>query len=149
AVLFPASAEVVLPMRAIPVVALLALAFVSSGVAGEKGSRYGVALDAKNYPQATPKETLRSVLDAAAKKKFDYVVAHLADPGFVDDRVKRIYGGKFEEQVDDTRARLDPGMLKLLRRFLDKGKWSVEKTEATVRLDDVKDRLVRLVKKDG
>jgi hypothetical protein len=136
-------------MRAIPVVALVVLALVSSSAAQEKGSRYGVALDAKTYPQATPKEGLRSVLDAAANKKFDYLVAHLADPGFVDDRVKRIYGGKFKEQVDDTRARLDPGMLKLLRRFLDKGKWSVEKSEATVRLDDVKDRVVRLVKKDG
>jgi hypothetical protein len=136
-------------MRAIPVVALLALALVSFSAAQEKGSRYGVALDEKSYPQATPKEALRSVLDVAAKKKFDYLVAHLADPGFVDERIKRIYGGKFKEQVDDTRARLDPSMVKLLKRFLDKGKWSVGKNEATVRLDDVKDRVVRLVKKDG
>ena len=34
--------------------------------AQEKAERYGVALDTKTYPQATPKEALTSVLKAAA-----------------------------------------------------------------------------------
>src|SRR5262245_59871353 len=117
--------------------------------AADKDSRYGVALDARTYPQATPKEALASVLKAAAAGKFDYLVAHLADPAFLDDRVKKVYGGKFAEQVSDTRARLDPLTLKTLGRFRDKGKWTVGKSEATVRLEDVKDRVVRLVKKDS
>jgi hypothetical protein len=117
--------------------------------APDKDSRYGVALDTKTYPQATPKEALASVLKAAADRKFDYLVAHLADPTFVDDRVKKVYGGKFAEQVSDTKARLDPLTLKKLARFRDEGKWTVGKNEATVRLKDVKDRVVRLVKKDG
>jgi hypothetical protein len=137
-------------MRAVLLAAVTGLALSSGGaVAQEKGSRYGVALDTKSYPQATAKEALGSVLKAAAAKKFDYLVAHLAEPAFVDDRVKRLYGGKFAEQVDDTRARLDPATLKLLRRFLDQGKWTTEKGEATARLNDVKDRVVRLVRKDG
>ena len=122
---------------------------LSLGAAPEKASRHGIALDAKTYPQATPKEALGSVLKAAGDRKFAYLVAQLTNPTFVDDRVKRIYGGKFEEQVDDTRARLNPATLKLLKRFLDEGKWTVEKTEATARLDGVKDRVVRLVRKDG
>jgi hypothetical protein len=136
-------------MRSVLLVALAGLVLSNAALAQDKGSRHGVTLDTKTYPQATPQQALASVLKAAGAKKFDYLVAHLADPTFVDDRVKRLYGGKFAEQVDDTRARLDPATLKLLKRFLDQGKWTVEKGEATARLDDVKDRVVRLVRKDG
>jgi PhoPQ-activated pathogenicity-related protein len=132
-------------MRAACVLSLILVATCS--VAQEKTDRYGVALDAKAYPQATAKEALSSLLKAVADKKVDYVVAHLADPSFVDDRVKRIYGGKFAEQVEDTRGRLDPFVLKQLKRFLDEGKWSEGKVEATVTLDDSKERQVKLVKK--
>ncbi len=117
--------------------------------APDRDSRYGVALDLKTYPQSTPKEALASVLKAAADRKFDYLVAHLANPAFVDDRVKKVYGGKFAEQVSDTKARLDPLTLKKLARFRDEGKWTVGKGSATVTLKNVKDRVVRLVKKDG
>ena len=109
--------------------------------------RYGVELDAKAFPQSTPKEALASALKAIDGKKYAYLVAHLADPAFVDDRIKRVYAGKFEEQVDDTRARLDALVVKQLRRFLDDGKWDVDKTDATVTNEDVPDRAVRLVKK--
>jgi hypothetical protein len=132
-------------MRAASVLSVILAATCS--VAQEKADRYGVALDAKAYPQATAKEALSSVLKAVADKKVDYVVAHLADPSFVDDRVKRVYGGKFAEQVDDTRARLDPFVQKQLKRFLDEGKWDAGKAEATVTLDGSKDRRVKLVKK--
>src|SRR5262245_4065145 len=114
---------------------------------GSTDTRFGIALDLKTYPQATPKEALTSVLQAAAAGKFDYLAAQLADPVFIDDRVKRLYGGDFKEQVADTRARLDPRTLKELKRFLAKGKWITQKTGAVVRLDDVKDRQVKLVKK--
>jgi hypothetical protein len=116
---------------------------------GDKGDgkRYGIALDLKAYPQGTAKEALASVLKAINAKKIDYLLAHLADPGFVDDRVKRLYGGRFEEQVQDTAARLDPFTVKELRRFLKDGTWSFEKTEAVVRLKDVKNRQVKLHQK--
>ena len=116
-------------------------------VSQEKTDRYGVALDVKAYPQATAKEALGSVLKASADKKFDYVVAQLSDPTFIDDRVKRVYGGQFAEQVADTRGRLDPFAQRQLKRFLDEGKWAVEASEATVTLDGTKDRRVRLVKR--
>jgi hypothetical protein len=132
---------------------LLALALsltlipAAPGPADDKTARYGVALDTKTYPQGTAKEVLASVLKAIEARKFSYLVAHLADPTFVDDRVKRIYGGKFEEQVDDTRARLDPVTVKQLKRFAKGGEWEVEKSTATVTHKDVKDRVVRLTKK--
>ena len=127
--------------------AVLTMTLMTFAVAQDKGERFGVAPDAKAYPQATPKEALESVIEAAEAKKVDYVVAQLADPEFIDDRVKQVYGGKFEEQVEDTRSRLGPFALKQLKRFLDEGKWAVGKDQATVTLDGEKDRRVKLVKK--
>jgi hypothetical protein len=127
--------------------AVLTMTLLTFAAAQDKGERYGVAPDEKAYPQATAKEALKSVIAAAEAKKVDYLVAQLADPEFVDDRVKRVYGGKFDEQVEDTRSRLGPFALKQLKRFLDEGKWDVGKDKATVTLDGVKDRRVKLVKK--
>src|SRR5262245_47722440 len=127
--------------------AVLTMTLLTFAVAQDKGERYGVALDAKAYPQATPKEALKSVIEAGESKKVDYVAAQLADPAFIDARVKRVYGGKCEEQVEDTRSQLRPLALKRLKRFLDEGKWDVGDDRATVTLDGVKDRRVKLVKK--
>ena len=128
---------------------LLLVLAVPASLAAQSPKRYGVAADAKTFPQATAKEALASVLAAVEAKKFDYLVAHLADPAFVDDRVKRLYAGKFEEQVEDTRTRLDAATVKQLGKFLKDGKWTVDKTSAIVQLDGVTDRVVRLVGKDG
>lgn len=116
---------------------------------GEGASRYGVAPDLKTYPQATAKEALASVLKAVEAKRFDYLVAQLADPEFVDDRVKRLYGGNFKEQVEDTRTRLDAPAVEMLKRFLKDGEWTEEKGRATVRLKDVPDQCVSLRQIDG
>jgi hypothetical protein len=109
-----------------------------------EAARYGIAPDLKTYPQATAKEALASVLKAVEAKRFDYLVAQLADPDFVDDRVKRLYGGKFEQQVEDTRTRLDPPAVELIKRFLKDGEWTEDKAHATVRLKDVSDQRVYL-----
>jgi len=104
-------------------------------------TRYGIAPDLKTYPQGTAKETLASVLKAIESKRVDYLTAQLADPAFVDDRVKRLYGGHFEEQVEDTRSRLDSLTVRLLQRFLKDGDWREDKDRVTVRLKDNARRL--------
>ncbi len=120
--------------------ALIVMVFAANAVAQDgKGTRYGVEPDAKGFPQATAKEAFASVIKAIDDKKFDYLVAQLADPTFVDDRVKRLYGGKFDEQVQDSRSRFDPAAVKLLKRFLKEGKWTLTKSDAVVQLDDVKE----------
>jgi hypothetical protein len=137
-------------MRAASVLVLISLAAcLPRAGAQEKDVRHGVALDSKAYPQATPREALASVLKALAARKVDYLVAHLADPSFVDDRVKRVYGGKFAEQVEDTRGRLDPFAVKQLERFAKDGKWDIGKEEATVAVEEIKDRQVKLIRKGG
>jgi hypothetical protein len=125
----------------------LVLLACSTAALSQDAARHGVAPDAKAYPQATAKDALASALKAIDAKRFDYLVAQLADPDFVDDRVKRVYAGKFDEQVQDTQTRLDPATVKQLRRFAKDGAWTVGKTTAVVGLDDVKERVVRLVKK--
>jgi hypothetical protein len=131
--------------------AALLLLFVSAipARAADLAPRYGTAPDLNAYPQATPQQALASVLKAAEDKRFDYLVAHLADPAFVDDRVQRLFGGKFALQVEDTRTRFDPTTVKLLGRFLKDGKWTIEGDQAVVRLDDVKDRAVFFKKVEG
>jgi hypothetical protein len=49
--------------------------------------RFGVGYRPKEYPQATPKEALSSVIAAADNGEFSYLVAHLLDPAFVDARL--------------------------------------------------------------
>ena len=135
----------------------MALLFGLTGAAGllaadgepKPDARYGIELDLNSYPQDTPKAALASVLKAANAGKFNYLVAQLADPSFIDDRVKRLFGGDFEEQVKDTRARLDPSAVKELHRFLSDGEWKIGEAEAAVRLKDVSDRAVFFRKIEG
>jgi hypothetical protein len=54
----------------------------------EPQTRYGMKARLKQYPQETPKDTLKSVLTAIEGQDFSYLVAHLLDPKFVDDAVK-------------------------------------------------------------
>jgi hypothetical protein len=113
---------------------------------GETTKRYGIEADLKSYPQGTPRETLASVLKAVENKRIDYLVAQLADPEYVEERVKRTFGGKFEEHVTDTRTKLDAPTVKLLERFLKDGDWTGKESPVSVVLKDVKDRAVTFIK---
>jgi hypothetical protein len=106
--------------------------------------RYGIEANLRDYPQETPKETLASVLTAIERGRINYLLAHLADPAFVDNRVKVIYGGDFEELVRETTNKLadNPNSTKELQRFLKEGEWEAGDTSASVKLKDIKDRQV-------
>jgi hypothetical protein len=67
----------------------------------------------------------------------------------VDEHVKRSSSGRFEDQVEETRSRLDPGAVKLLGRFLKEGDWPASGDEVCVRLKEVPDRRVYLRKIGG
>ncbi len=131
---------------------VLLLALAAGSLAAEPAItavRFGIAPDLQTYPQGTAKETLTSVLKAIDAGRFDYLVAQLADPAWVDDRVARLYGGRFADQVEDTRARLDSSTVKLLRRLLQEGEWMADKDQESLRLKDVSDRGVFFCKKGG
>src|SRR5262245_13732414 len=67
--------------------------------------RYGIQPDPRGYPQASPKETLASVLQAIERRRIGFLLAHLTDPQFVDERVK-MYKGDFEQLVRETTTKL-------------------------------------------
>jgi hypothetical protein len=67
--------------------------------------RYGVKHRGDAYTQATPKEALQSVIDAAEKGEFNYLVAHLLDPAFVDARLAE-RAKQFEPSVESNLADL-------------------------------------------
>src|SRR5690348_9777120 len=69
------------------------VSFIAAGLSAQTGDkdkpviRYGIELDIKKFPQNTPKDGLGSVLKAIGEKRFDYLLAHLTDPAFVDKQV--------------------------------------------------------------
>src|SRR5262245_49621590 len=54
---------------------------------GEVPPRFDVRGKLKTYPQATPKDSLGSVVAAADAGDYSYILAHLMDPQFVDQRI--------------------------------------------------------------
>lgn len=127
----------------------LALGFCGSVVAQKKDpadTRFGIEIDKDGFPQGTPKDALRSVLKAAEAGRFDYLVAHLAEPAYVDQQIKDV--GSFEKLVDIVRKRWtnDPENSKELRRFLADGEWEETADTATAKLKDLKSRQVTLKK---
>jgi hypothetical protein len=108
--------------------------------------RYGIAVDPQAYPQASARAAFVSVLKAIDTGKFDYLLAQLTDPAFIDERVGRLHGGKFEEQVAETKAKLDAAAVKQLHRYQDKGEWSEDGGKAVLSLKDVPERVVHLKK---
>ena len=134
-------------MRWLGTVGLIASCWVVALAQDKEGlppKRYGIFADVRRFPQGSPKETLASVLAALEQKRFDYLMAHLADPDFVDQRVKKL-NGDFEEVVREARTKYseNPDTPKLLQRFLKEGEWQGgDGDTASVQLKDVKDRRV-------
>jgi hypothetical protein len=112
------------------------------------GKRLGVDADLKNYPQGTPQVSLASVLKAIDMRRTEYIVAQLADPQFVDRRVKET---SYDELLAEATAKLvdDPGAAKQLRAFLKDGKWDIEESAASVCLKDGSGRSVSFCKTEG
>ncbi len=130
---------------------LLALSAVQLHAADKDDlvKRYNRTVDLKNYPQDTPEKALASFVQAVEKKEVEYLLAQLAEPTFIDQRVKD-YGGKFDTLVQEAKSKLDdPAVLKLLQRFVKEGDWKTADSKATVSLKDVGDRQVLLVKEQG
>lgn len=120
-------------------VVLMIAGMFAAGQGANLDKRYGIEVDRENFPQESPKEALDSIIKAIERKKLDYLVAHLADPAFVDQRVKGVHGGKFEEMVRETTTQLadNADTLKIFRRFFKEGKWE----GGSARVDGFKDGL--------
>jgi hypothetical protein len=49
--------------------------------------RFDVIYNPDLYKQDSPQETLKSILGAISRERYDYVAAHLLDPTYIDARV--------------------------------------------------------------
>lgn len=49
--------------------------------------RFDVIFNPDLYPQGTPQETLNSILGAISRDRYDYIIAHLLDPVYVEARL--------------------------------------------------------------
>jgi hypothetical protein len=121
----------------------------------QEGGRYGFDVLESKYPQKSPEDTLGSVIKTIETKKFEYLMAQLADPAYVDKKVeeyKKLYQGKeesrtllaFERLAKETEKYFhdDPLLLKDLKRFAKDGMWKTEAAKAVCTLKALPGRQV-------
>jgi len=140
------------------------LFFLAGGVWSQEGSklgkRYGFDVNVPFYPQKTPQEALLSISKASDNNRVDYLLAHLADPRFVDETVARYKDSvpqgsekakvflAFDRLVKETGQYFleDPSLLKELRRFAKEGEWEINDNQAVGSLKSIQGRKVFLRK---
>jgi hypothetical protein len=118
--------------------------------------RFGIDSDLVTYPQGAPKEAMQSVIKAINNERLDYLMAHLADPKFVDGKVRE-YGVFFKGADEAARDQLafqrlvreigdhfanDPVAVKELRRFAEGADFEVMDSKATGFLKTIPTRKV-------
>jgi hypothetical protein len=129
----------------------------------KSGVRFRIAPDYDAYPQKTPKQTLGSVLKVLTAKKYDYLLAHLADPEFVKARLKGYKKGLPATLTDESKDilafqrlvkattehfRNDPTKGRELARFYTEkdAEWEAGESVTTVSLKSLPSRKVFLRK---
>src|SRR5262245_21463602 len=70
------------------------------GQANEPERRFGVRLNLEFYPQNTPRNTLAALMRALEKDRYDYIVAFLLDPAFVEAQLQLTYP-EFERRASE------------------------------------------------
>jgi hypothetical protein len=71
--------------------------------------RFGIKQYPQLYPQDSPRKALASALDAIDKGRYDYLIAHLLDPGFIDEQLKSTYDHFYKIGYDQAQK---DGLLK-------------------------------------
>jgi hypothetical protein len=107
--------------------------------------RFRIIADYDKYPQDKPNVALASVVKAIQLDRIDYLLAHLADPAFVDKRVQEYKAqvtqnlsdeGKtllaFDRLVTETGAhfKADPTIVKDLQQFAKSAEWETKDSTA-------------------
>ena len=131
-------------------VCLASMAAAQEKKPGPPPARFGITPDLETYPQGTAKQTLQSIAKALDRKRIEYVLAHLTDPSFVDEKVDSL-GGKFDVLVQQTADHLneDPKKTQLFRKFLTAGEVTESGTTAKVTHKDAPGRQVTLRQIEG
>lgn len=155
-------------MRSILLAGMLgATMLIATMAAGQNGDgtlakRFGFDANEIRYSQKTPEDALKSVVAAIESKKIDYLVAQLADPSFVDGRIKEYMKSQtgsdearaqraFTRLVQETRDHFleDPLLVKELKLFAKDGTWKSEDKTAAATVKNLPDRQVFMRKLDN
>jgi len=124
------------------------------------GRRFGFDVDEETFSQQSPEKAMQSIAKALDRKKVDYLLAHIADPAFVDywvnhykvDFTQGSEEGKrllaFERLVTETNLYYgnDPLILRDLRKFAKEAKWAEEGDKAVGTVEGIAGRKVYLRK---
>ncbi len=146
-----------------PVLMLSLLGFFSYAQDGAKKKeppRFGFDVDETTFPQKTPAEAMTSIAKAIDRNKVDYLLAHMADPLYVDywvnqykkdftqgkDEGKRLLA--FDRLVRETSTYFqnDPLIVRDLRVFAKDAKWEEKDDLAIGTVESVPARKVYLRK---
>ncbi len=105
----------------------------SPAQAVKESGRYGIAFDEASFPQNTPDNLRKSLLKALNSDKIEYMLAHLADPSFIDKNVREVHEGDFAKQVAETREKLKKGLKSPLESLLKEGKLNASEKSASLK----------------
>lgn len=149
----------------LPRCTLLALFVVATAAPGQNvttAKRYEIEENLVKFPQQSPQQAMQSVVKLLNENRLDYLVAHLADPAYVDAKVEaysKLFEGPpkavelvaFNQLVKEIgeHFRLDPTLTEELRRYPKEGMWEVGKTKASARLPGIAARQVFFVEAKG
>jgi hypothetical protein len=61
--------------------------------------RYGIDVNPINYPQKTPQEGLKAIVKALDSGAYEYMLAHLVDPKFVETRVAEYFTMMYPKEL--------------------------------------------------
>jgi hypothetical protein len=141
---------------------LAGILFVSAlqeGAPDKLALRYTYEVNEDSYPQKTPADTLKSAVKAIKANRFDYLMAQLADPPFVDKKVadyKAQYKGDakartvlaFERLVKETTQHFqdDPLLLQELQQYAKDAEWKMEEQTAVATLKTIPGQSVHMHK---
>ena len=106
--------------RRLGLIALLTTAALSLS-AQEPGvlrTRYNIDVNTITYPQKTPQEAMKSIAKAASAGQFEYLLAQLVDPRYVDPRVAEYQAlvfpkAELQREEEDIARELDPKKRKI------------------------------------
>ena len=87
------------------------LCAISSGQGDEKkksARRFGFDVDQVTFPQKTPAEAMKSIGLALDRKKVDYLLAHMTDPGYVNYWVERYWRDSIRQSLSRQNVTANP-----------------------------------------
>lgn len=109
--------------------------------------RHGIPKDPTTFKQNTPDQLRQSLLKALNTKRIDYILAHLADPAFVDTSVQNHFEGKFDGMVKESTAKLVDSPLGVqLKTILQEGDLIIQNNLATITHTHHKNKSIHLRK---